>query len=90
MSGNGGATAAQRRRVKPDGGSVPFARANSPPAVGARSGGGVGGPAAVVPRESHDDALSRLLAMGFGRAAGEAALAAAGGDAQRAVEALLQ
>ena len=47
-------------------------------------------PTAVVPRESHDDALSRLLAMGFGRAAGEAALAAACGDAQRAVEALLQ
>ena len=61
-----------------------------PLAAGARSRGGGGGPTAVVPRESHDDALSRLLARGFGRAAGEAALAAAGGDAQRAVEALLQ
>ena len=89
VSGNGGANGS-------GGASNPMAEAfrsrgrTGPLAGGARSGGGGGGPTAVVPRESHDDALSRLLAMGFGRAAGEAALAAAGGDAQRAVEALLQ
>ena len=92
MSGNGGANGGGAS----GGASNPMAEAfrsrgrTGPLAGGARSGGGGGGPTAVVPRESHDDALSRLLAMGFGRAAGEAALAAAGGDAQRAVEALLQ
>ena len=90
MSGNGGANGAGAS----GGASNPMAEAfrsrgrTGPLAGGARSGGGGGGPTAVVPRESHDDALSRLLAMGFGRAAGEAALAAADGDAQRAVEAL--
>ena len=88
--GNGGANGGGAS----GGASNPMAGVRSrgrtgPLAGGARSGGGGGGPTAV-PRESHDDALSRLLAMGFGRAAGEAVLAAAGGDAQRAVEALLQ
>ena len=90
VSGNGGANGGGAS----GGASNPMAEAfrsrgrTGPLAGGARSGGG--GPVAAAPRESHDDALSRLLAMGFGRAAGEAALAAAGGDAQRAVEALLQ
>ena len=36
-----------------------------------------------------DGGLDRILEMGFGRARAEAALAAAGGDAARAIETLL-
>ena len=83
---NGGARAAARQaRWRKRSVERANRRAGGRRALGKRRARSDGG---RVPRESHDDALSRLLAMGFGRAAGEAALAAAGGDAQRAAEAL--
>ena len=45
--------------------------------------------AAGMGSTSTDGGLDRILEMGFGRARAEAALAAAGGDAARAIETLL-